>query len=162
MRHWAGRPPAQNSVYDIARNLLVGIESERIAEPSRPILFVAHSLGGIVVKELLRRSKTSQSPGQTCQSVFESTVGIMFFGTPHAGSDPRSFLHHIAEKAINAAGFSVNEQIVSALLPNSERLKELRDVFGPMALDRGWAIHSFQEQLGVKALLGRKVLSIYP
>ena len=82
----------------------------------------------------------------------------MFFGTPHAGSDPRSFLHHIAEKVVKAAGFSVNEHIVNTLLPTSERLTELRAEFGPLAVDRGWAIHSFQEQLGVKALLGRKVL----
>lgn len=88
--------------------------------------------------------------------IFESTAGIIFFGTPHAGSEPPNFLHRIAEKVVKAAGFSVDEQIVNALLPTSERLKELRDEFGPMAQDQNWIIHSFQEQIGIK-ILGQKV-----
>jgi hypothetical protein len=87
----------------------------------------------------------------------------MFFGTPHSGADPRGILQHIAEKAIKAAGFSVNEQIVNTLLPSAERLKELRDEFGPMAHKQNWIIHSFQEQLGVTLLGGHKVSALtYP
>jgi len=84
----------------------------------------------------------------------------MFFGTPHAGADPRGFLQHIAEKAIKAAGFQVNEQVVNTLLPSAERLRELRDEFSPMAQRQNWIIHSFQEQLGVKLLSGHKVRSV--
>ncbi|KAI1445813.1 hypothetical protein F5Y02DRAFT_426408 [Annulohypoxylon stygium] len=157
VRHWAGSPVSQNTVYDIAWNLLVALESERRTEPLRPVLFVAHSLGGIVIKEMLRRSKGHM--GQVhLRDIFESTVGIMFFGTPHAGADPRGFLQRVAEKAIRAAGFSVNEQIVNTLLPSSERLQELRDEFGPMAKENNWVVHSFQEQIGVKILNYRKVV----
>lgn len=147
----------RNTVYDIAWDLLVALESERRIEPSRPVLFVVHSLGGIVVKEMLRRSRGCHMGQTHLHSIFTSTMGIMFFGTPHAGADPRGFLQRIAEKAIKAAGFSVNEQIVQALLPSSERLRELRDEFGPMAQQQDWIIHSFQEQFGVKLLNGHKV-----
>jgi len=61
------------------------------------------------------------------------------------------------EAAIEAAGVQVNKQIVNTLLPSSERLKELRDAFSPMAYQQNWMIHSFQEELGVGALNGRKV-----
>ncbi len=152
----------RNTVYDIAGNLLVALESERRTEPSRPVLFVVHSLGGIVVKEMLRRSRGSRAGQIHLRGIFESVAGIMFFGTPHAGADPRGFLQHIAEKAIKAAGFSVNEQIVNALLPSSERLKELRHEFGPMAQDQSWIIHSFQEQLGVRVLNNNKVRIAHP
>jgi hypothetical protein len=81
----------------------------------------------------------------------------MFFGTPHGGADPRGILRHAAELVIKAIGFNANEQIVNALLPSSERLGELRDEFSPMAHEQQWTIHSFQEQLGVKILNGRKV-----
>ena len=81
----------------------------------------------------------------------------MFFGTPHGGADPRGMRELMIEKLIRAAGFSVNEQIVNALLPNSERLKELRDAFLPMARRNNWLLYSFQEQYGVPALGNRKV-----
>lgn len=96
--------------------------------------------------------------GQThLHDIFKSTIGIIFFGTPHAGADPRGFLQRVAENTIKAFGFSVNEQIVNALLPSSERLSELRDEFGPMAQEQNWIIHSFQEQLGVVVLNNQKV-----
>lgn len=157
MRHFLGPPVSRNTVYDIAWDFLVAIEAERRLASSRPILFIVHSLGGIVVKEMLRRSSNCHLGQTHLQTVFESTSGIIFFGTPHAGADPRGFLQHIAEKAIKAAGFSVNEQIVNTLLPSAERLKELRDEFSPMAQRQNWIIHSFQEQLGVKLLSGHKV-----
>ena len=161
IRHqWVGPRVNRNTVYDIAWNLLVALESERRAEPSRPVLFVVHSLGGIVVKEALRRSRSCQMGQAHLRGIFESTIGIIFFGTPHAGADPRTLLHHVAEKVAKAAGLSVNEQIVRALLPSSERLQELRDEFGPMAQDRGWIIHSFQEQFDVDALFGKVIISL--
>ncbi|KAJ8108286.1 hypothetical protein ONZ43_g6473 [Nemania bipapillata] len=116
------------------------------------------TLGGIVVKELLRRSSGCGHGQAHLQDVFKSTAGIMFFGTPHGGTDPRGTLHRAAELLIKAIGFKVNEQIVNTLLPSSERLSELRDEFGPMAHERRWVIHSFQEQLAVKALNGRKIV----
>ena len=97
------------------------------------------------------------------RSIYESTSGIVFFGTPHGGADPRGLLQHIAEKIIKAMGFSVNEQIVNTLLPSSARLRELRDDFGPMARQENWTIYSFQEQYGINALNGNKVRdSIFP
>lgn len=149
-----------NTVYDISKELLIALESKRRAEPSRPVVFIAHSLGGIVVKEMLRQSRGYHRIQPHLHKIFESAIGIIFFGTPHAGADPRRFLHRIAERVIKAAGFSVNEQIVNALLPSSERLRELRDEFGPMAQEQKWTIHSFQEQLGVGLLNNQKVYSI--
>ncbi|KAJ4353659.1 uncharacterized protein N0V89_005389 [Didymosphaeria variabile] len=82
----------------------------------------------------------------------------MFFGTPHGGSDPRGFLHHVAERLVKTIGFTYNKHVVNALLPSGERLKELRDEFGPLAEEQQWIIHSFQEQQGVAALGGAKVV----
>ncbi|MCJ1440785.1 MAG: hypothetical protein MMC23_001271 [Stictis urceolatum] len=158
IRHKLGPPMNRNTVYDIAWDFLVALEAERRAEPLRPVLFIVHSLGGIIVKEMLRRSSGCRRGQAHLQSIFDSTIGIIFFGTPHGGADPRNILHHIAERAIRATGFSVNEQIVNTLLPSAERLRELRDEFGPMAQEQDWTIHSFQEQLGVTILGGQKVV----
>ena len=157
LRHVLGPPLNQATVYDIAWNFLAALEAERRANPARPIIFIAHSLGGIVVKEMLRRASGCEVRYPHLYSVFKSTAGVVFFGTPHRGADPRGFLQHVAEKLVRALGISANEQIVNALLPSSERLKELREEFGPIANDRDWMLHSFQEGLGIGVLGGRKV-----
>jgi hypothetical protein len=157
VRHRLASDVDKSTICEFAWELLLALEGDRRAEPSRPLLIIAHSLGGIVVKEMLRRSKTCQQGQAFLRRPFDATVGIMFFGTPHAGADPRAFLHRVVEKVIRAAQFKVEEQIVQTLLPTSERLKELRDVFGPMAQEENWIIHSFQEMFGVRALNNRKV-----
>lgn len=157
VKHWAGAPPRYNTVRGIAGDLLVALESERREDPTRPLLFVVHSLGGIVVKEMLRKSDRCHKGQDYLRDVFFSTVGVIFFGTPHGGADPRGVLHHAAENLARAVGFMVNEQILNNLLPSSENLRELRDEFSPLAHDQEWTIHSFQEELGMKSLRGRKV-----
>jgi ankyrin repeat protein len=108
-----------------------------------------------VVKEMLRRaySQTQEHLSNAVQNV----RGIMFFGTPHSGADPRSSLLKVAEKAYRALGYTPNQQIVDSLLPSSERLRELRDTFGILAERNRWTIHSFQEQYAVKAIGGKVV-----
>jgi hypothetical protein len=157
VRHFLGPPVSSNTVYDIAWDFLVALEAERRMEPLRPLLFIAHSLGGIVVKEALRRSSGCHGSQPHLRAVFDSTTGLMFFGTPHGGADPLGLLRRIAERVIKAVGFSFNEQIVNTLLPSSERLRELRDEFSSMSHQQNWMIYSFQEQLGLKSLSGCKV-----
>jgi hypothetical protein len=149
--------PSKITLYDIAGDFLVALEAERRPDASRPVLFVAHSLGGIVVKEMLRRSNGYHMSQAHLHGVFEATVGIVFFGTPHAGADPRGLVQHVAEMAAEVVGFSVNKQILNTLLPTSDRLREQRDEFNIIAHKKEWIIHSFQEQIGVGLLGGRKV-----
>jgi hypothetical protein len=157
IRHWAGPAINKSTVYDIAWDFLVSLEAARRHEASRPLLLIAHSLGGIIVKEALRRSRGCEEYQSHLYSIYESTSGIIFFGTPHGGADPRGPIQHIVEKVMKVAGFSANKQIVSTLLPPAERLKELRDEFGPMVRQKRWIVYSFQEQYGVKVLNGNKV-----
>lgn len=157
VKHWAGAPPRYNTVRGIAGDFLVALESERREDPTRPLLFVVHSLGGIAIKEMLRKSNRCHKGQDHLRDVFFSTVGVIFFGTPHGGADPRGLLHHAAESFARAVGFTVNDEILNNLLPSSEHLRELRDEFNPLAHDQKWTIHSFQEELGMKSLRGRKV-----
>lgn len=156
IRHQLDFPISTNPVYTIAWDFLVALEADRRSDASRQVLFIAHSLGGIVVKEMLRRSNGCQSSQPHLHGIFGSTIGVVFFGTPHSGV-PRGFPQRVAETIIKITGFQVNEQILNTLLPSSERLKELRDEFHLMAHARKWFIHSFQEQYGLNLLNGRKV-----
>ena len=157
VRHSLETPISKISIYDISYDFLKSLEAERRSDPRRPLVFVAHSLGGILVKEVLRRSHGFETYHNHLRQIYESTAAIMFFGTPHGGADPRGLLEHIAEKVVKIAGFRVNEQVVNTLLPTSERLRELRDEFAPMARQNKWIIYCFQEQYGVQLLNGKKV-----
>ena len=160
IRHKLGPRENEHTIYNIAWNFLIALEAERRGKSSRPIYFIAHSLGGIIVKEMLRRSSDTYQDQTYLRSIFNFTIGVMFFGTPHNGADPRGIIQHCAEMICKAAGFSVDPQVINALLPRSERLQELRDDFGPRAQHQNWIIHSFQEELGKASLGNRKASAL--
>lgn len=133
VRHFLGLSISKNTIYDIALNFLKSLKAERRSQPSKSLVFVAHSLGEIVVKKALRRSYDFERHHNHLHQIYESTAVILFFETPHEGADPRGLLKLIAEKVVRAAEFAVNEHIVNTILPTSKRLRELRDEFALMA-----------------------------
>ncbi|CZR62803.1 uncharacterized protein PAC_12700 [Phialocephala subalpina] len=62
-------------------NLLVDMRSEIVGV--RPIVLVAHSLGGLVVKQALRLAR-NETP---FRGIAVATRGILLFSTPHHGAD---------------------------------------------------------------------------
>ncbi|KAK4197919.1 hypothetical protein QBC40DRAFT_284648 [Triangularia verruculosa] len=162
VHHAFAGPRSQNTVPDHSLELLNCLSDVRVSEKevARPLLFIAHSLGGIVVKEALRQSKAfaNHRVNAHLTTIFEATIGIFFFGTPHGGADPRGLLARVAEKAVRAAGFTVHQEVFETLLPNSRHLSQLRDEFLAMVAERSWSIMSFRETIGMRALGGRKVV----
>lgn len=77
---------SENRLTDHATNLLIDITNDRAScgATSRPLIFVAHSLGGLVCKEAILLSRNN--PESHLCSIFEYTTGIIFMGTPHRGS----------------------------------------------------------------------------
>jgi len=159
IRHVFQGPINNSSVSDYAWDMLVCLESQRRdpKEQSRPILFVVHSLGGIVVKHALWKSRNCILTHPHLHAIFESTVGVFFFGTPHRGADPRNLVHNIVSTGAKILGWQVNQQIVDTLCLGSERMTELREQFLVMCHERKWRIWSFQEAHSLP-LLGKEVV----
>ncbi|RKU48069.1 hypothetical protein DL546_008242 [Coniochaeta pulveracea] len=154
---YIGNLAQEITLYDIARDLLLSLERSRRQEPSRPILFISHSLGGLVVKDMLRyadHNKGDTSPH--LDDLVKSTVGLMFFGTPHLGADPRSLFHRQVE-GIARLVLKVNDNIVRTLWPNSENARRLQDEFVPLVQKQKWTVHSFQEAHNNR-VLGKQVV----
>jgi hypothetical protein len=154
-----GSTTKKNTMYDTAWNFLVELEAARRLKSSRPLLFIAHSLGGIIVKEALRRSRACKQYQSHLYSIYDFASGIIFFGTPHGGSNPRQLVQYVLEQVIRVDGFKVNEQVAHTFFPSAEQLRKLCVVFGEMAREKEWIIHSFQEQGGDKSTNGQKVRS---
>ncbi|MEA5621951.1 esterase/lipase family protein [Nostoc sp. UHCC 0251] len=76
--------------FDQASNLLEFLQVQGIGE--RPVIFVTHSMGGLLVKEVLR---TAQNFPRQGQAIIEQTKGIVFLATPHTGSHLAKLIEHI-------------------------------------------------------------------
>jgi len=118
----------QGIIFSYAKNLLQDLTAKRKQTPNRHLVFIAHSLGGILVKEVLRRSEVD--PDQKVTKIFSSTTGVFFFGTPHRGSTGwASFGEGLAAVAGRIMGVDVNTKVIRALLPSGIELQLCRESF---------------------------------
>jgi hypothetical protein len=105
----------------------------------RPLIFICHGLGGIIVKRALAFSNTSRAKQvQHRRSIFTSTFAILFLGTPHGGL-------HFSELPA-AAPDSSNSMFrpLSDFFVNPEVLQDVNDQFAP--LTKRFSIYCFWEQ----------------
>lgn len=92
---------------------------------ARPIYFIPHSLGGLVVEKALLESIGSDN---SLHNVAQWTAGILFFGVPHQGS-------HLARwgsslrKLVPGSIRSINKKALDVLKSNSEVLQQLDSDF---------------------------------
>ena len=84
---------------------------------SRNTLYVCHSLGGLIVKQILRHSVEMAKPDWAC--IADTTVGVAFLATPHSGSSLATFA-----KVVTA---SRPTRTTLALTAHCPHLKELGD-----------------------------------
>jgi prephenate dehydratase-like protein len=86
----------------------------------RPLVLIAHSMGGIIAKQILRTA--SESATARYRSIAEKVCGIAFIATPHSGSD-------IANFATLLKGlYRTNPQVIE-LVRDSSYLQNLHEWF---------------------------------
>jgi hypothetical protein len=93
-------------------------------------------------------SQRASGSSERFQNVRKSVVGVIFFGTPHAGSALGEWGQQIRSIASIAA--STNPNILAPLDTNVDngQLEELRDEFNKMlgtAAEGKFSVHSFRE-----------------
>lgn len=113
----------------------------------RPIIFVAHSLGGLVVKRaLIYSSEIRGNYTEHLRSVFVSTYGILFLGTPHKGSDIAEWgsrLEWICGAVMPKKFVDTQPQLVDALKKDNETLQNIDRQF--IQLTSRFHIYFFHE-----------------
>ncbi|KAJ9157383.1 hypothetical protein NKR23_g717 [Pleurostoma richardsiae] len=113
----------------------------------RPLIFVAHSLGGIVVKEMLSNSDTS--PDRDLKNVVESTTAVIFLGTPHRGSQDLAGLGDTIRKAASMISMDTNRSALDALGLKNSDLERCQESFSHIWSSYDFHVKTFQEALGL-------------
>jgi ankyrin repeat domain-containing protein 50 len=133
-------------LHDFAQDLLDRLIMARSGgdggSAKRPLLFICHSLGGLVVKQALVMAALSKSQ---YGSIAESASGIAFFGTPHRGSRTASPALILA-RIFNAASMAGN--VRSDLIKTLETQSPFLDTLSRMSREilAGLSVVSFYEQ----------------
>ncbi len=123
------------SLVDRATNVLDALDSYEIGK--RPIVFITHSMGGLLVKQMLRRA--SDLRNLKWKAIVEQTKGIVFFSTPHSGSDVANFI-----KCLRILAHSVS---VDELQVNASPLCDLNDWFRYDCQERNMKMLVYCEEL---------------
>jgi hypothetical protein len=105
--------------------LAYAISNSRPNETKRPLLFIAHSLGGLVTEQALL---VSLEPGEPrLRTIVPCTSGIVFMGTPHSGSSLAVWGYTLAR--LLDRFWRTNKELLSLLKQRSEVLKTVEEVF---------------------------------
>ncbi|KAF8849193.1 hypothetical protein BDZ45DRAFT_244818 [Acephala macrosclerotiorum] len=120
---------SDNNVRSHGKNLAYDMSDRRRGCRDRPIIFIAHSLGGLVCEQAVLICKDGDL---SLNQVAKSTRSILFMGTPHAGADLAKFAVLFA-RYLNLF-WKTNLKLLDFLKPDSDALEDVQQRFQPFAL----------------------------
>uniref|UniRef100_A0A9L0RJA3 Protein SERAC1 n=1 Tax=Equus caballus TaxID=9796 RepID=A0A9L0RJA3_HORSE len=132
---WRARCPMERkSIAFRSNELLRKLRAAGVGD--RPLIWVSHSMGGLLVKKMLLEA--SKKPEMN--TVINNTRGIVFYSVPHHGS-------HLAEYSVNIRYLLFPSLEVKELSKDSPALKTLQDDFLEFAKDKNFQVLNFVETL---------------
>ncbi|KAF4240075.1 hypothetical protein CNMCM8980_005445 [Aspergillus fumigatiaffinis] len=106
----------RSSFLDKANALLEAITIKRRDANQRPLLFLGHSLGGLLIKQALINAHNNKR----YTPIKDATVGVAFFATPHFGGDPTAVrMGNVVAKVAISLGFKAGDNILETLKSGS-------------------------------------------
>ncbi|RDW68235.1 hypothetical protein BP5796_08892 [Coleophoma crateriformis] len=153
------------SIGSLAEGLFAALIDARSDTNRRPIVFVAHSLGGLVLKraildmhQSIHSRETMTNSAKLAQGLYESISGLVFFGTPHLGSriDEKNRVQVL--KGLIGSFATIPKNLTKALESESVELGDLSKFFEKTKLytDGKISIRSFFETT-TRALYGAEI-----
>jgi hypothetical protein len=131
-----------SGIYHESVNLISELVADRTIQKAtrRPIIFICHGFGGILVKRALALSNSrTSSKVEHLRSIFRSTVALLFMGTPHNGITKNSLRFAQFNDDSGPSGFMLSLLEGSG----SEVLQEVTDQFAPLM--KHFSIYNFWE-----------------
>lgn len=129
------RSASDNFIHQHAQTLVTSLTLFRRGEgrARKPIIWVAHSLGGILVKRaLLYSSDLRAAHHDDYRAVFVSTYGCIFLGTPHCGADGATWglvLQAMSDAILPRKFFESESVLLKTLKKDNETLANINNHF---------------------------------
>ncbi|KAK0758881.1 hypothetical protein N5P37_008367 [Trichoderma harzianum] len=146
----------QNNILSHSKDLLFALSRQR--DLDRPLVFVAHSLGGIIVKEMLAGSSLHMQT--ELRNVVESTKTVVFLGTPHRGSQDVAALGEVVRRIVSSFNMKTTPVILDALGLKTSDLERAQEGFSNVWKAYDFKVKTFQEGLSL-AKIGKRVVPSY-
>ncbi|KXH30114.1 ankyrin repeat protein [Colletotrichum simmondsii] len=141
---------SESDIPDFASDLLWALKTQRTSEEEqqRPIVFICHSLGGLVFKQAVIMAHV-QDRHYSC--ILDRIHGVVFFATPHRGSSLATW-DEIGTRIAKATtlGYATNSKLSSNLKVDSKFLKSVSESFA--ARGEEFEVRSFYETERMKGL----------
>ncbi|KAI0450996.1 hypothetical protein F5B21DRAFT_517049 [Xylaria acuta] len=140
---------AQPDLFSHAKDLLRELGDLRDSPDvqQRPLVLIAHSLGGIVVKEVLRQAEFSNTKNQL--DILSSTAAVIFFGCPHRAVEQELLADTVASMAEASFSGKTESSAFSALCGvNNPRWCEAQDSFIRLWHHFNFVVKTYQERQG--------------
>ncbi|XP_051501289.1 protein SERAC1-like [Myxocyprinus asiaticus] len=134
---WKAKCPAENQRKSLAyrsQEMLRKLKDAGVGD--RPVVWVAHSMGGLLVKKML----LDASKDPDLSALIKNTKGILFYSVPHHGT-------FMAEYSRNIRFLLFPSIEVKELCKESPALRELNENFLNIAIEREFKVLSFAETL---------------
>lgn len=90
--HGCGCQVTQGTIESRAKEFLDHLSAAEVGT-NRPVVWVGHSMGGLIVKSIINQAMENQE--KTQKAVGENTKAIMFLGTPHRGTAVAKLKQHM-------------------------------------------------------------------
>lgn len=125
-----GTPRSISNISDFAKELLfemsfgINEKGDDLGLGQVPIIFVVHSMGGLVVKKAYLLGQNDEQ----YQDIFRSISGIVFLATPHRGTNLAEVLNRVLK-----VSFQSTKNFIMDLNKSSPALEEVNEQFRHVA-----------------------------
>ncbi|KAI1125379.1 hypothetical protein F5Y10DRAFT_247292 [Nemania abortiva] len=126
---WTGALKVKQFMPSIAMALLIGLQSEREKCQRRPIVFIGHSMGGLVIAKAITIADQRRDKFPI---MFEAIAAAAFFGTPFAGA-PVASVAAMYAWAAEKIGLATSSKLLDLMKEGDEGLRELKHEFMRLA-----------------------------
>ncbi|KAG9235915.1 hypothetical protein BJ875DRAFT_398164, partial [Amylocarpus encephaloides] len=145
---WFGPDAVQTTIRAIATDLLHHIQLDRDGKNSkRPIIFVGHSLGGLIIAKAIAEANARKDE---YSEIIKCVTSCVFLGTPFRGSEAQSYAK-IISIAGDAIGMARYTDILRSLKAGSTELSDLSEAFLRVAVEISIHLTCYYEMLNTMA-----------